>query len=62
MLRGFPNRIAGILAALCLLPGAASASDDWPQVKIEKVTLEGSAAALPATGITEGQTILVHIR
>ncbi|MCY4155838.1 MAG: hypothetical protein OXF66_00085, partial [Gammaproteobacteria bacterium] len=62
MLRDLRNSIAGLLAALCLLPGAASASDDWPLVKIEKVTLEDETTALPATGITEGQTILVHIR
>ena len=50
------------LAALFLLPGAASASDDWPLVEIEKVTLEGSTTALSSTGFVEGQAILVHIR
>ena len=48
------------LAALCLLPDAALGNG--LNVRIKKVTLEGSTAALPSTGIEEGQTILVHIR
>ena len=63
MLRGFPNRIARIFIALCLLPGAAL-GQDRPLVEIEKVSLQDKGPlALPLSGsISEGQTIYVHIR